>query len=65
MSWFNMPFECRRACLFIASLARPTLKCLPFPGGSSSLQSGAEGAGGHLAVTRLFLLLGCVKQLKI
>lgn len=25
MSWFNMPFECSRACLFIASLARPTL----------------------------------------
>lgn len=42
MSWFNMPFECSPACLFIALLARPTLKCLPFPGGSSSLQSGAK-----------------------
>lgn len=50
MSWFSLPFEYSRACLSIAWLAGPMLKCLPFPGGSS-FQSGAEGAAGHLAVT--------------
>lgn len=55
MSWFNTPFERRQGCLFIAWLARAMLECLPFPGGSSSLQSRAGGAGGRLAATWLFL----------